>query len=81
MVASIGPNGGQSDMPDRYEAANGVEAGIPGQADGPGTRDPSSPTPVAAVAAELARIADLEQHINAPGGCYYTVDLPSVGYQ
>lgn len=48
---SLGP---YEDTPDRYEAANGVEAGMPGMADDAGSRDPSATSVAGAVANAMA---------------------------
>lgn len=51
MVQSVGPF---EDTPDRYEAANGVEAAAPGMPDDAGSRDPSATTVADAVANAMA---------------------------
>ncbi len=75
MIQYVGPN---EDTPDAYEAPNGMEAVLPGQADTPGSRDPSATTPAGAVANSMAQWQELEATTHGQGSQVgYPVNLPA----
>jgi hypothetical protein len=67
---TIGPLQGTPDVPDAYEAPNGVEAALPGQVDDAGSRDPSSTTVEGSITNAMAQQAELESDLFAQGGTY-----------
>ncbi len=50
-----------------YEAPNGMQAALPGQADDAGSRDPSSTTVAGAVANAMAQSAEIESDTHGQG--------------
>ncbi len=74
---TIGPIQGAPDVPEAYEAPNGVEAALPGQVDDAGSRDPSSTSVAGAVANAMAQQAELESDLMPQGGSFGDpVNLP-----
>lgn len=65
---TIGPMQGAADVPDAYEAPNGVEAVLPGVADDAGSRDPSATTIAGSVANAMKQMTELRSDAESPMG-------------
>ena len=77
MVASVGPVQGPADVPDAFEAPNGVEAATPNIPDDAGSRDPTSATVAGAVANAFAQAAWFSNDLEAAGSSVgHEVALP-----
>lgn len=75
---SIGPGMPAADMvPEDTEGANDVGAVLPGMANTPGTRDPSSDTVAGSITNAYANAAACEQEIIAQGdSAGFDINLP-----